>query len=161
MKVSYRFYNKLRDLRSRAAAVPISLPMVAVMFAGFGVLASCADANTSNYAGFHGESDDWVGTCPAQFEVGTLAGGMVDATLTVMCNHQPTVEETMTGPFVLGTGHYRAVVTAIKTASGFSYDQDKNFDLNLAADGCTMSGTVTDGDSSSHISFDSIAQDCP
>jgi hypothetical protein len=124
-------------------------------------LASCANADTTNISGFQGSSDDWVGTCAAQLAVGTPAGGVVDATLTVMCNQQPTVEETMSGPFVPGSGHYHAIVTAIKTAPDFSYDQDKNFDLNLAGNGCTMSGTVTDVDGSNNISFDSSAQGCP
>lgn len=161
MEVSSRFYSKTRDLASRAATAHLSLPTIAVILVVFGFLASCADAGTTNYAGFQGESDDWVGACPAEFDVGMPAGGMVGATLTVMCSHQSTVEETMTGSFVPGTGHYHAVVTGIKTAPGFSYDQDKEFDLTLAADGCAMSGTVADGDGSSNISFDSSAQDCP
>jgi hypothetical protein len=160
MKVSSRFYDKTCALASRAATAHLSFPMMAVILVVFGFLASCADTGSTNYAGFRGESDNWVGACPAEFYVGTPTGGMVNATLTVMCNHQPTVEETMTGPLVPGTGHYHAVVTGIKTAPGFSYDQDKGFDLTLASDGCTMSGTVADGDDSSNISFDSSAQDC-
>ena len=127
-----------------------------------GFLASCANADTTNYVRISGESDDWVGSLSrASWLSARRRAGWSTATLTVMCNHQPTVEETMTGPFVPGSGHYHAVVTGIKTAPNFSYDQDKNFDLTLAADGCTMSGTVTDGDGSSNISFDSSAQDCP
>ena len=131
---------------------------VIVVTAGF--LASCADAVSADFSGFQGVSDDWVGSCPAQFVVGTPAEGMVQATLTVLCDHHLMVEETMSGPFVQGNGHYHGIVTAIEKAPNFDYDQDRSFDLTLTSDGCTMSGTVTDADGNNSISFDSHAQDC-
>ena len=135
--------------------------VIAVTMMTVGFLASCANANSADFSRFQGESDDWVGTCPAQFTVGAPAGGMISATLTVMCDHRPTVEETMTGPFVPQSGRYHAVVTGVKTAQNFNYDQDKSFDLVLTPDGCTMSGIVADADGTSNIRFDSTAQDCP
>jgi len=133
---------------------------VAILAAG-ALLASCADANSSDFSGFRGEADDWVENCPAQLTVGVPTAGVVDATLTVLCNQKPTVEETMTGPYVPNSGHYHAVVTGIKTAPGFSYDQDKSFDLTLISDGCMMSGTVTDADRTNNVTFNSLAQNCP
>ncbi len=67
----------------------------------------------------------------------------------------------MTGPSAPKNGHYHAIVTGIKAAQNFSYDQDKNFDLTLMSDGCMMSGTVTDADGTNNISFNSLAQNCP
>lgn len=147
--------------QERAAPAYGVFSVVAVIFVAAAFLGSCADADSANFAGFHGESDDWVGTCPAQFVVGTPTAGMIRATLTVMCAQGPMVAETMAGPFVPETGHYQAVVTGIQTAQNSTYDQDKSFDLTLSADGCSMSGTVTDADGSSKVSFDSPAQDCP
>jgi hypothetical protein len=147
--------------KEREAAACGSFPVVAVTLVAVCFLVSCADADPANVSSFQGESDDWVGTCPATFAVGTPTGGMIGATLTVMCDHRPTLEETMSGPFVPGSGHYHAVVTGIKTAQNFNYGQDQNFDLTLDSNGCSMSGTVTDADGSSKVSFDSTAQDCP
>ena len=148
--------RKKRDVEGRRLFSVIAVTVVTV-----GFLASCANANSSDFSSFQGESDDWVGNCPAQFTVGTPTGGMISAMLTVMCDHRPTVEETMTGPFVPQSGRYHAVVTGLKTAQNFNYDQDKSFDLALTPNGCTMSGTVTDADGNSNVSFDSTAENCP
>ena len=148
--------RKKRDAGGQRLFYVIAVTMVTV-----GFLVSCANANSADFSRFQGESDDWVGTCPAQFVVGTPADGMISATLTVMCDHRPAVEETMTGAFMPQSGRYHAVVTGIKTAQNFNYDQDKSFDLVLTPDGCTMSGIVSDADGSSNIRFDSTAQDCP
>jgi hypothetical protein len=146
--------------KGRAASVRAAFSGLAVTVVTVGFLASCADADSSDFSAFHGESDDWVGNCFADFVVGTPTAGMIDARLTVLCDHRPTVEETMSGPFVPRTGRYHAIVTGIKTAPNFTYDEDKNFDLTLAGDGCSMFGTVTDTDGTSKISFDSTDQAC-
>ena len=153
-------FSRLRR-KGRAATASGAFSIVGVILVAAGLLGSCTDANSANFAGFHGESDGWVGTCPAEFVVGTPTAGMIDATLTVMCDHRPMAAETMAGPFVPETGHYQAVVSGLKTAQNFTYDQDKKFDLTLTPDGCSMAGTVTDADGSSSVSFDSGAQDCP
>jgi len=147
--------------KKRGAAGRFLFPVTVAILAAGALLASCANANSSDVSGFRGEADGWVGNCPAQLAVGTPTGGMIDATLTVLCDQKPAVEETMSGPYVPNNGHYHAVVTAIKTAPSFSYDQDKNFDLALISDGCMMSGTVTDADGTNNVTFNSLAQNCP
>lgn len=148
--------RKKRDVAGRCL-----FPVAVAILAAGAFLASCADANSSDFAGFRGEADDWVGNCPAQLAVGMPTAGMIDATLIVLCDQKPAVEETMTGAYVPNDGHYHAVVTGIRTTPSFDYDQDKNFDLTLISDGCIMSGTVTDANGSSNISFNSLAQNCP
>jgi hypothetical protein len=137
------------------------LSALAVLLVTAGFLVGCVHATTTNYAGFQGESDDWAGSCPAEFTVGKPVSGTISATLAVICHGHAAVEEVMSGPFVLETGHYHAVVTGIRTAPDFSYDADKSFDLALSSDGCSMAGTVTDADGKENVSFDSPAEACP
>lgn len=150
-----------RRRKERAVARCGVFSVLAVLMVTAGFLVGCVHATTTNYAGFHGESDDWVGSCPAEFTVGKPVSGTISATLAVICHGRTAVEEVMSGPFDLANGHYHAVVTAIRTAPDFSYDADKGFDLALSGDACSMAGTITDAGGKENVSFDLPAEACP
>ncbi len=122
--------------------------------------ASHAHADNTPFTGFRGQVSDWIGSCDAELEIGPPANGISNATLSVICNNDVNVEESLSGHFDFSNGRYNAEVTAIKNITGTEYDRDLHFDLQRSEDGCTMSGTATDADGSNDVSFRSVAPGC-
>jgi hypothetical protein len=57
-------------------------------------------------------------------------------------------------------GRISANPTSIKNLTGMDYDRDLLLDLQRSEDGCSMSGTVTDGTGPNDISFQSESPGC-
>lgn len=121
---------------------------------------SAAHASSYGFAGFHGQEPNWVGTCSAELDVDIPLNGTTNGTLTITCNNVVNVKEDLVGYFDPGNNQYDANVVDIKNITGFDYDKDGRFEMQLSSDGCEMSGTDTDDSNSYNVSFSSNAQGC-
>lgn len=157
MNYFYVFRTTCENQKSMVNVCKITF--MVVFFSSISI-ACHAQTNRSGFAGFQGQSPDWVGDCSAEMDISKPSNGISNGTLTVTCNNTANVEEFFVGYFSPSNDGYSANVTAIKNFTGLDYDEDMHLELQLSQDGCTMSGTDTGDGDANNVSFISNSPDC-